>query len=143
MCFNAIYDIIKMRAGMCLNALYMVLLKWELVCFRFIWQQTLTDDTSASEVQDLFPGVSSSLLPQYSPITWRRTVVVQHPWVLVLTHHANYHTPPKSILSGVSNVKEQVPTILHLQTQDKCKHSTILLRHNNTRFYLTWSTTYF
>jgi len=27
MCFNAIYDIIKMRAGMCLNALYMVFLK--------------------------------------------------------------------------------------------------------------------
>ena len=28
-----------MRAGMCLNALYMILLKWELVCvwMRFIW----------------------------------------------------------------------------------------------------------
>jgi len=30
----ALKDIIKMRACMCLNALYMVLLKWELV---FVW----------------------------------------------------------------------------------------------------------
>jgi len=34
----ALYIIIT-RAAMCLNALYMVLLKWELVCvsMRFIW----------------------------------------------------------------------------------------------------------
>jgi len=28
----ASYDIIKMRHCMCLNALYMIILKWELVC---------------------------------------------------------------------------------------------------------------
>jgi len=29
----ALYDIIKMIFGMCLNVLHMILLKWELVCF--------------------------------------------------------------------------------------------------------------
>jgi len=35
----ALYDIIKKRAGMCLNALYIILLWWEFVCvwMRFIW----------------------------------------------------------------------------------------------------------
>jgi len=34
-----LYDIIKMRAGICLNSPYMILLKWELLCswMRFIW----------------------------------------------------------------------------------------------------------
>ena len=29
-----IYDITKMRVGVCLNAVYMILLKWELV---YVW----------------------------------------------------------------------------------------------------------
>jgi len=35
----ALNDIIKMRGGVCLNALYMILLKWEMVCawMRYIW----------------------------------------------------------------------------------------------------------
>jgi len=32
----ALYDIIKLRAGNCLNALYMILLWWEIV---FVWMR--------------------------------------------------------------------------------------------------------
>ena len=35
---NALNVIIKMRAGMCVNSLYMILLKWELV---FIWMRLI------------------------------------------------------------------------------------------------------
>jgi hypothetical protein len=42
----------------------------------------------------------------------------------------------KKILSPLTGIK---PPFLSQpkQTQDKCKHSTILLHHNHTRFYLT------
>ena len=37
-------------------------------------------------------------------------------------------------VSGVANVKALVPSILYLQTQNKCKHSTILLHPNHMGF---------
>ena len=90
-----------------------------------------------------FPGVCSSLLPQYKPITWKQSVVVEQAGFPLHTYHTHCYTQAKPNISGVANMKALVPTILHLQTQDNCIHSTILLHQNHTRFYLTWRTTYF
>ena len=78
----------------------------------------------------------------YHTISWQLSVLVQQPQVLLHTYYTYYHIPPNTIVSGVANVEALVPTILHLQTQDKCKHSTILQLPNHKWFYFTWSTTH-
>jgi hypothetical protein len=87
--------------------------------------------------------VSSSLLPHLSSNYVIVSVLVQQPQVLLHTYDKHYHTIANSVFSDLANVKPVVPTVLRLQTQDKCKHSTILLQlHNHIWFYFTWSTTH-
>ena len=66
----------------------------------------------------------------YHPINCKLPVQVQQPQVPLHTYHTHYHIPTTSISSGAANVKAVVPTILHLQTQDKCKHSTTIFFFN-------------
>ena len=114
--------------------------------FWLVWIGALPDDTIhiwtaalISSLQVFVPHCSQNITLKL----WKLPVLVQQPEVLLHTYHTHFYTHPRTIVSGVANVKVLVPTIHHLQTQDKCKHSTILLHHNHTWFYLTWSTTYF
>ena len=118
----------------------------KIVVFCLIWQYPPSSDTTliwrsvcTRSVQVFVPDCSHNI----NAITWKMSVLVQQPWVLLHTLDTHY-IPTNTILSGVAHMKALVPSIHYLQTLDKCNHSTIMLQHlNHTCFYSTWSTNYF
>ena len=91
--------------------------------FWLVWIGALPDDTIhiwtaalISSLQVFVPHCSQNITLKL----WKLPVLVQQPEVLLHTYHTHFYTHPKTIVSGVANVKVLVPTIHHLQTQDKC-----------------------